>query len=54
MRPYIAAGSTGKMPEDVLDAFTDVACSEGGMDAAEAKRFFARMDAMGRYSVEAW
>mmetsp|Transcript_7666 Transcript_7666/g.19525 ORF Transcript_7666/g.19525 Transcript_7666/m.19525 type:complete len:276 (+) Transcript_7666:273-1100(+) len=48
------AGSTGKMPEDVLDAFAHVACAEGGMDAAEAKRFLARMDATGRYSVEAW
>jgi sulfite reductase alpha subunit-like flavoprotein len=48
------AGSSGKMPEDVLEAFRDVACGCGGMDPAEAKKFFARMDAMGRYTVEAW
>lgn len=48
------AGSSGKMPEDVLEAFRDVACRIGGMDPAEAKKFFARMDATGRYTVEAW
>ena len=48
------AGSSGKMPEDVLEAFRDVAVGVGGMDAAEAKRFFSKMDAVGRYTVEAW
>lgn len=48
------AGSSGKMPEDVLEAFKDVACQIGGMEPAEAKKFFARMDAQGRYTVEAW
>ena len=48
------AGSTGRMPEDVSDAFEAVAVRHGGLDAAAARAHFARMDATGKYSVEAW
>jgi sulfite reductase alpha subunit-like flavoprotein len=48
------AGSADRMPADVAAAFRDVAAQHGGMAEDEAARFVKRMEAAGRYQVEAW
>jgi sulfite reductase alpha subunit-like flavoprotein len=47
-------GSARKMPGDVADAFAGVAAAEGGLDEAGAKGCVRRLQAQGRYWVEAW
>ena len=42
------------MPEDVRDAFVDAMRTAGGISDEEAKAALRRMDARGKYVVEAW
>ena len=48
------SGSARKMPGDVATAFAAVAAAEGGMREADAVAWVRRLQAGGRYWVEAW
>ena len=49
------SGSAEKMPQEVASVFArDVCEKQGGMTAAEAQQYMKRMEAAGRYHVEAW
>ena len=51
---FVAGSSGTKMPEDVRDAFVDAMRTAGGISDEEAKAALRRMDARGKYVVEAW
>ncbi|KAM3760370.1 hypothetical protein ACB098_01G188000 [Castanea mollissima] len=50
---YIAGSST-KMPSDVLLAFEDIVSKEGGLPRESAVRWLRTLEKAGRYHVEAW
>ena len=48
------AGSSTKMPSDVLSAFEEVVSEEAGVSREEASRWVKSLEKAGRYHVEAW
>lgn len=48
------AGSSTKMPSDVLSAFEDVVCKESGLSRESAVRWLRALEKAGKYHVEAW
>ncbi|EPQ27089.1 uncharacterized protein PFL1_05373 [Pseudozyma flocculosa PF-1] len=50
---YIS-GSSGKMPEQVRDAFEGVCREHGGMDDDQARRFVDALEMRGRWQEECW
>lgn len=50
---YIA-GSSNKMPSDVLSAFEDIVSAETGVSKEFASRWIRALEKAGKYYVEAW
>ncbi|XP_073033415.1 NADPH-dependent diflavin oxidoreductase 1-like isoform X3 [Primulina eburnea] len=50
---YIA-GSSNKMPSDVLSAFKDIVSAESGVSKEVASRWIRALEKAGKYYVEAW
>ncbi|XP_073288972.1 NADPH-dependent diflavin oxidoreductase 1 isoform X3 [Primulina huaijiensis] len=50
---YIA-GSSNKMPSDVLSAFEDIVSAESGVSKEVASRWIRALEKAGKYYVEAW
>lgn len=50
----MVAGSADKMPAAVASAFEEVAAQAGGLSREEAQAWLRRLEAAGRYQVEAW
>lgn len=48
------AGSSTKMPSDVLSAFEDIVSKEGGLPKDSAVRWLRALERAGMYHVEAW
>ncbi|KAF5457436.1 hypothetical protein F2P56_021537 [Juglans regia] len=48
------AGSSTKMPSDVLSAFEDIVSTEGGLSKESAVRWLRALEKAGSYHVEAW
>ncbi|KAK4805044.1 hypothetical protein SAY86_004861 [Trapa natans] len=48
------AGSSTKMPSDVLDAFEEIVSKEGGLPRESAVRWIRALERAGKYHVEAW
>ncbi|XP_042975918.1 NADPH-dependent diflavin oxidoreductase 1 isoform X2 [Carya illinoinensis] len=48
------AGSSTKMPSDVLSAFEDIVSMEGGLPKESAVRWLRALEKAGSYHVEAW
>lgn len=48
------AGSSTKMPSDVLSAFEDIVSKEGGLPKESAVRWVRALEKAGKYHVEAW
>ena len=49
------SGSAQKMPQEVANVFRErVLQGQGGLAAAEAQQYMKRLEATGRYVVEAW
>ncbi|GAB4827847.1 multidrug-resistance type transporter [Ancistrocladus abbreviatus] len=48
------AGSSTKMPSDVMSAFEDIICKEGGVSKEYAVRWLRALERAGKYHVEAW
>ncbi|XP_041007618.1 NADPH-dependent diflavin oxidoreductase 1 isoform X2 [Juglans microcarpa x Juglans regia] len=48
------AGSSTKMPSDVLSAFEDIVSTEGGLSKESAMRWLRALEKAGSYHVEAW
>lgn len=48
------AGSSTKMPSDVLSVFEDIVSKEGGHPRESAVRWLRALEKAGRYHVEAW
>ncbi|KAJ3695153.1 hypothetical protein LUZ60_000530 [Juncus effusus] len=48
------AGSSGKMPDDVREAFVDVVVKEGKVERESASRWLSMLEKVGRYNVETW
>ena len=47
-------GSSGRMPQAVRQALTDVFVKEGNMQTTDAEEFLKRMEKEGRYLQETW
>jgi sulfite reductase alpha subunit-like flavoprotein len=47
-------GSSGRMPQAVRQALTDVFITEGSMTLADAEEFLKRLEKEGRYLQETW
>jgi sulfite reductase alpha subunit-like flavoprotein len=47
-------GSSGRMPQAVRQALTDVFVKEGSMRRADAEEFLKRLEKEGRYLQETW
>lgn len=47
-------GSSGRMPQAVRQALTDVFIKEGGMALVDAEEFLKRLEKEGRYLQETW
>ena len=50
----VVAGASGKMPEQVRAAFEELARTQGGMDAEQAKRWMDGMERAKRWQEECW
>jgi sulfite reductase alpha subunit-like flavoprotein len=48
------AGSSTKMPSDVLFAFEDIVSKESGLPKESAVRWLRALEKAGKYHVEAW
>ncbi|KAL8161907.1 hypothetical protein V2J09_013396 [Rumex salicifolius] len=48
------AGSSTKMPGDVMEALEDIICTEGGVGKEAAARWLRALERAGKYHVEAW
>jgi sulfite reductase alpha subunit-like flavoprotein len=48
------AGSAQKMPEDVAEAFRDVAQTAGGKSVEQAAAWLRQLELSKRYNVETW
>jgi len=48
------AGSSTKMPSDVMAAFEEIISKEGGVPKEAAVRWLRALEKAGRYHVEAW
>lgn len=48
------AGSSTKMPEDVMAALEEIICKEGGVEKEAAVRWIRALERAGKYHVEAW
>jgi sulfite reductase alpha subunit-like flavoprotein len=48
------AGSSTKMPSDVLSAFEDIVSKESGLPKESAVRWLRALEKAGKYHVEAW
>ncbi|KZV53872.1 NADPH-dependent diflavin oxidoreductase 1-like [Dorcoceras hygrometricum] len=48
------AGSSNKMPSDVLSAFEDIISAESGVSKDVASRWIRALEKAGKYHVEAW
>ena len=48
------AGSADKMPSEVAAALEEALATHGGLGAQGAAEWVRRMEATGRYQVEAW
>lgn len=47
-------GSSGRMPQAVRQALTDVFVKEGAMAIEDAEEFLKRLEKEGRYLQETW
>lgn len=50
----VVAGASGKMPEQVKDAFERIAEREGGMNQEQSKRFLDSLERQKRWQEECW
>lgn len=48
------AGSSTKMPSDVLEAFEEIISKESGLPRESAVRWIRALERAGKYHVEAW
>lgn len=48
------AGSSTKMPADVLSTFEEIVSKEGGVSRESAARWLRALEKAGKYHVEAW
>ncbi|KAK9089929.1 hypothetical protein Scep_029011 [Stephania cephalantha] len=48
------AGSSTKMPADVLSSFGKIVSKEGGVPKESALRWLSMLEKAGKYHVEAW